>query len=334
MDRSETTEPLPLPKVDQNYFTERQGVIAVERLVNQMRCVWRETPNKDVGIDGQIEYVSSAGDATGHLVAVQVKAGQSYLPVGGQPIQFNPDKKHRHYWENFPLPVIIIIYDPENDVAYWQDARRVLRSDQRDGPINIPKDQVLDDSQRDRLFESCGAFGLPIMTEREVLAKLVTTVTGNASFPLTFFDIFSNGLTDIGRKLFFSMGLCVDIAEFKLWQTNSQIGWSIGGSEYSFIHDYVTFLVSQSLIVFDYSDYLIDFYDRQMVSTFIAPLTSRGRGVRDLARTLAGKGNPYELTECTIAMLSGSSAISRLNANQAVAARLQDVLKTPTSPGK
>ena len=42
------------PKVDINYFTERQGVLEVEKIVNEMFCIWRETPSKDVGIDGQI----------------------------------------------------------------------------------------------------------------------------------------------------------------------------------------------------------------------------------------------------------------------------------------
>lgn len=67
-----------LPIVSLNYFTEREGVIAVERIVNELRCIWRETINKDVGIDGQIEHVDERGNATGHLVAVQVKSGTSY----------------------------------------------------------------------------------------------------------------------------------------------------------------------------------------------------------------------------------------------------------------
>jgi hypothetical protein len=320
-----------LPKVDNSYFTERSGVIAVERIVNQMQCIWRETPNKDLGIDGQIEHVDAEGNATGHLIAVQVKAGASYLTNEAQSIHIHPSSKHRHYWESFPLPVVIIVYDPLHDTAYWQDARRFLRSDQRAGPIKIPRHQVLNSMQKDLLFESCGALGLPLLVLKDVLVNLIDTRARSTCFPLSFFDIFANGITDMGRKLFFSMGLCLDIAQFKLAERHAQRGISIGQQEYDFIHRYVTFLISQALIVFDYSDYLIDFYDRQVVSTFLVPLTSRGRKVCDLARSLGSQGNPYELTEWSIEMRSDEIFFCRLEANHIVAGKLADIFKEGAS---
>jgi hypothetical protein len=314
-----------LPKVTNNYFTERSGVIAVEKIVNGMRCIWRETPNADVGIDGQIEYVDSAGNATGRLVAVQVKSGKSYIPEDGDLIQIYPEEKHRQYWENFPLPVLLVVYDPETDTAYWQDARRILRSERKTAHIEVPRDQVLELAQRERLFESCGAFGLPILSEHEVLAYMISTWTENASFPLSYAEILFNGLTDIGRKVFFSIGLCAEIAEFNQEQGESglMLGLGLGGAEYEFIDQYVQFIVSQALVVFDYSDYLIDLRDRDMVSTFLVPLTARGRNVRDLARELGGGSNPYELTECGVEMAMGPTWHLRLEANRAVVSRLR-----------
>lgn len=47
-----------------------------------MNLVWRETPSTDVGVDGQIEFVNERGEATGQIVAVQVKSGPSYLREG------------------------------------------------------------------------------------------------------------------------------------------------------------------------------------------------------------------------------------------------------------
>src|SRR5438046_2654846 len=101
-----------LPEVKDEYFTEREGVLQVARKVNRLRCIWRETPNPDLGIDGQIEHLNVQGRSTGHLVAVQVKSGPSYLRKDGDSIVFYPQKKHRNYWERFPIPVIVIIYDP------------------------------------------------------------------------------------------------------------------------------------------------------------------------------------------------------------------------------
>jgi hypothetical protein len=75
-----------MSQVGDNDFKERDGVIKVERVTNQARCVWRETLMKDVGIDGQVEYVTPDGEATGRMIALQIKSGPSqfqrsdYLP--------------------------------------------------------------------------------------------------------------------------------------------------------------------------------------------------------------------------------------------------------------
>lgn len=328
-----------LPKFDDNYLKAEKGVAAVHNIVADMGCIWRETSKTDVGIDGQIEYVDSQGYVTGQIVAVQVKSGESYLNWDRErrSIRFTPEPKHRLYWENFPLPVILVIHDPVTGCAYWQDVRRVLRSDRQRQNIEIPSHQILDVSLKDRLFESCGALGFPILSERDVLRMLVISHTQSADFPLPFFEIFANGLTDIGRKLFFSMSLCSEIAEHKIAMRDEEMSIiGIGGAEYDFIDQYVKFLVSQSLIVLDYSDYLIDLYDRQIVSTFIAPLTARGRKVRDLARGLGGSENPYELTEFTVSMAGwldpmGIRFDARLQANAAVASKLTQVFSEETA---
>lgn len=62
--------------------TERAGVNAVASMVNDARCIWRETPLRDVGIDGQVEYVTPSGAATGRLVLLQVKSGATYFRRG------------------------------------------------------------------------------------------------------------------------------------------------------------------------------------------------------------------------------------------------------------
>ena len=89
----------------------------------------RETIDADVGIDGQVEHVDDEGNCTGHVIAVQVKAGPSYLSKGDEEtIHFYPEEKHRNYWRDFPVPVILAIVDTESQTTYWTDARRYLRS--------------------------------------------------------------------------------------------------------------------------------------------------------------------------------------------------------------
>lgn len=313
-----------MTQIINNYFTVREGVMAVERVVNQMRCIWRETPSADVGIDGQIEYVDLNGNCTGHVVAVQVKSGASYVKKVAGGISFTPTDRHASYWERFPLPVLVVIHDPATGNSYWADVRRHLRSDQsKTRTIVIPEEQVLNIDNRDLLFESCGAFGMPPMAELDIVKALLEQKNGNAAFNLSFFDIFSNGLTDIGRKLFFSLDFCMDIAEAKLAKENSPFGVGMGYQEHLFIDNYIDFITAQSLVVIDYCDYLIDRDERQMSPTMLMPLTARGRAVRDLLRNL-GQGAPSRsLTENPVEMQKMPPYYLRLEANLALAEILE-----------
>jgi hypothetical protein len=58
--------------------TANQGVAFVQGIVDEMDCVWRATPNDDVGLDGEIE-LGKEGTATARLIKVQVKSGKSYF---------------------------------------------------------------------------------------------------------------------------------------------------------------------------------------------------------------------------------------------------------------
>ena len=117
------------PLVPETVFTEREGVIQVEAAVNRAKCLWRETLMHDVGIDGQIEYVNPDGSASGRLVLVQVRSGRSYFErMDDNRVMITPSPAHRAYWERAPLPVILVLHDPTEAIAYWTDARAQLRS--------------------------------------------------------------------------------------------------------------------------------------------------------------------------------------------------------------
>jgi hypothetical protein len=313
-----------LTQVTQNYFTEREGVMAVERAVNDMKCIWRETQNADVGIDGQIEYVDTEGNCTGHVVAVQVKSGNSYIKRGEYGISFTPSERHARYWEKFPIPVLVVLHDPVSSQSYWIDLRRHLRSDQsKKRTVVIPEEQTLCMGCRDKVFESCGAFGVPVLPELEVLKTMIQQRNNSASFDISFFEIFSNGLTDIGRKLFFSLDFCLDIAEYKLAKRQSPFGLGMGNQDYSFLGRYIDFITAQSLVVIDYSDYLIDRDERWMLPSMLMPLTARGRAVRDLARRLGEGASEYALTENFVEMQKIPTYYHRVAANIELAAILE-----------
>ena len=108
-------------KVDDHQFVERRGVALVQSLtVTDLRWIFREQAVSDVGIDAHLEVVVE-GRATGRLLALQIKSGESYFrePVA-KGFVFHSDQQHLDYWLNHSLPVFVVICKPGTQEAYWQ----------------------------------------------------------------------------------------------------------------------------------------------------------------------------------------------------------------------
>lgn len=101
--------------------TGRTGVHHIGELVNeQLEWIFREQPTDDYGIDAIIE---TAGEdrPTGQMIGVQIKTGKSYFKEQKDDcVVFRFDKAHADYWLNHSLPVIIVLYDPEQKLCIWQ----------------------------------------------------------------------------------------------------------------------------------------------------------------------------------------------------------------------
>lgn len=267
------------PKYHQTNSQERLDVNAVAEAIAKIGQIWRETPMADVGIDGQIEYVSPEGFATGRMIAVQIKSEPSFFKESKGDWVFYPEEKHRFYWERFPLPVLIIIHNPETNLSYWQDARQVLRvakSTDAKGII-IPKSNVLQSTGAQTLFKGFAVIDQDFMLVEEVLDYLIKAKSNNASFPVSYFNLFCSGLTNICRSLYFGMDVAITVAEVELHNQNSPFGVGMGDSEHNFLFEYIKFIVHQHIADVDFSDCMIDWYDRAMQPSFMAPLTSRGK---------------------------------------------------------
>jgi hypothetical protein len=268
-----------LPKVNDTYFSEREGVLKIALELNRYGLVFRETPNGDVGIDGQIEYVNKENQALGKIVAVQIKSGDSYLTDKDDYWAFYPKEKHRIYWESYPIPVILLVYSPSNDKTYFVDARYQLSiPEKKEKCIRIPKTNVLSIQSKELIFESFGPLNEPFLSIEDLFNEMINKKCTNPTFLISYFDLFINGLTNICRQLFFSISLACDIAEFN---NESEFGMSIGSLEHEFLHDYVKFLVSQNIANIDYADYLIDWNERELQPTFIATITQHGKELMD-----------------------------------------------------
>lgn len=143
--------------------TERVGIAAVQKAVAEAGGFFRELPLPDEGIDAQIEWADEKGRPNGRLVAVQVKSGTSYFKTETEDgWRYSIKKSSLEYWGRYALPVVLVLYDPDEDCAYWQVVRPENLSRTAAGGVTIfvPKDQVLDESAL-RPLERIANEGLP-----------------------------------------------------------------------------------------------------------------------------------------------------------------------------
>lgn len=268
-----------------NYPKERKGIAAVQSRIAELEQVWRETPTGDFGIDGHIEFIEGSGEPTGLMVGVQVKSGQSYFEnETALIVPYHTTEKHQRYWENYPVPVLLILHHPDRKETYWVDARQEFRTGSADGrKLVVPKSNSFATATVADLFRHAGLTSSEFIRDIPVLLDyMLKARTRNASFEVSFFELFCLGMTNICRSLYFGMDLPLEIAEFKLEAVNSPFGASPSGDEYDFLESYVRFLISQNLVHANYSDLLIDIELRQLVPKFIAPLSRRGATLREL----------------------------------------------------
>ncbi len=108
------------PKTKQ---TTNEGVLFLGSVINTEGSIFHPIHQEnDVGVDGFIEFVSKE-KASGRLVAVQIKSGDSYLNDNEKEFVISVDQRHLEYWESYTLPVILVCYSPRLKVSAWISIR-------------------------------------------------------------------------------------------------------------------------------------------------------------------------------------------------------------------
>jgi len=129
----------------QDEITERIGVHKFAlAILRDFNWIEREQPISDHGIDFQIEIVDDELP-TGMLYAVQLKSGRSYFNESTEDaIVFRGKKRHLSYWTDYALPVILVLYNPEEDNLYWTfvNQENTIETDKA-WKIEIPKSNIL-----------------------------------------------------------------------------------------------------------------------------------------------------------------------------------------------
>lgn len=264
-----------LPKYTTSNLHERIGVHKVGLLLTELGFIFRESSNTDVGIDGQIEYVNNIGEATGKIVAVQIKSGDSFLNDSKSDSEnwiFYADKKHQYYWERFPIPVILFVNSLSCNKVFFVDVRHYIKINGL-GIIKIPKKNILDSTTKSKIFENVGNFDEPFLEIKDVFDEMIRNKSKSPLFNVSYFDLYLQGITNMGRQIYFDVSIAMDIAECR----NASVALSF--REYEFLYEYFRFLVNQNLAEIDLGDCLVEWNDLGLVPRFLATLTNRGRAL-------------------------------------------------------
>lgn len=121
----------------------RHGVEVVRTLTVEMGFYPREPSDPDYGIDVLVETALD-GVPDGGMLALQVKSGPSHFERCTEThVTYRCSDRHVRYWLGHSLPVAIVLYDPENKVAYWQVVSQDTVVSTGEGwTVEVPFDQV------------------------------------------------------------------------------------------------------------------------------------------------------------------------------------------------
>lgn len=90
--------------------------------------IFRELTKFDYGIDGEVEFKSNDGTASGRKIYVQLKSGASYLRTrksDGKEVFDVKNPRHLEYWATQPVDVYLVIRDAEGTIR-WMNVTRYL----------------------------------------------------------------------------------------------------------------------------------------------------------------------------------------------------------------
>jgi hypothetical protein len=125
-------------------LTARKGVEAVRSLLVELGWYPREPSDPDQGIDLLVE-TAVGGIVDGRMLAMQIKSGASQVSEQNSARAVHRcSDRHVKYWLGHSLPVLVVLYDPNKKLAYWQVVSdETVLSTGENWKIGVPFDQTL-----------------------------------------------------------------------------------------------------------------------------------------------------------------------------------------------
>lgn len=118
-----------------NESKERALVGEIVSIVALAGQICREKSISDHGIDMEVEFKDDRHEATGEMVFLQLKSGDSHLyrrMSDGAEIFTIKDERHARYWMAQQFPVLLVIRNSEGEIR-WMEVRDWLRRESDNG---------------------------------------------------------------------------------------------------------------------------------------------------------------------------------------------------------
>lgn len=138
---------------------EREGIYYCGKIAASHKWMFREQPIDDIGIDAHMEITDELGK-TKQLLALQIKSGPSWFKeIKSDYVIFRDiNDRQYNYWIENPLPCIVVLYNPGNDMCIWQTltSETIEKTKGGDGKgffVKVPLSQIfLDSLSNERLI--------------------------------------------------------------------------------------------------------------------------------------------------------------------------------------
>jgi hypothetical protein len=153
------------PKLSSRIITAKDGVNAVRTFCEHQGCVFQEIAQQnDIGKDAYVDF-GERGIVTPLCAALQIKSGTSYRTSKGD--YFIPVDSHADAWRKSTVPVVGVVYDPDDGLIRWIDLTRHLRSNRglNSGSVPVSRDAILNETSLHGAFRhtlqtyASGGFG-------------------------------------------------------------------------------------------------------------------------------------------------------------------------------
>ncbi len=254
-----------------NLLQEDKGLIKIHRVCVEMNAIWRPTTCHDLGIDGQIEFLQKNSNiSTGCIVAVQSKSGPSYFQNSTDDhVKYYAQKKHLSYWTKLNLPVVVILYNPDDGMTLFADAKSDLERLNNRSFVLFDKSKCFCGASRDELISLAYNRLKPSIVLKRLMEIKLQLDFGKFLTGIHFLLSFTNSsgeFLDVKACRFSSLlDLCTENDFF-----------AFGVKEHEFIHRIILSIHRFSLV----EDFILRFeeewYENQIVPNISSPLTDFG----------------------------------------------------------